>query len=157
MELDWSDGPSRTSLSPNEQDTRVLPLHERLPAEVLIVGGGSSRSYPRLHRGEVGLDVAVHAAPDVYGTILEAPFPERTFRRVVFQWLPVALCWNASALRDALRLLREGGELRIETSRNAIPWDVEDLLAECGFSHVKIVPLGRSDLPHGVAVTALRV
>ncbi len=156
MELDRSDGPLRTTLRQEERGTVLLPLHARLPADVLIVGGGSHESYPRLHRGEISLDIAIHARPDVFGSIGEAPFPDCTFRTVVFQWLPTALWRDAAVLREACRILRAGGELRIETSRSALPWDVEELLASCGFREVHVLPLGRSDLPHGVAVTAVR-
>ncbi|MGC8461016.1 MAG: class I SAM-dependent methyltransferase [Candidatus Dormibacteria bacterium] len=156
MELDTTDGPLRTSLHPDEQGTQILPLKDRLPASVLIVGGGSHESYPRLHRGEISLDIAVHARPDVYGTITGAPFRDKTFARIIFQWLPTALWRTSSVLQEARRILRKGGELRIETSANAVPWDLVDLLEECGFSEVRVVSLGRSDLPHGVAVIALR-
>ena len=105
----------------------------------LVVGGGRACGFPRLKAGDLALNRDPEAMPDLVGDVAWAPLASGVFEEVCFEKLPFAAFTgdNRRAIKEAVRVLRPGGRLIVETGWAVPGAEVRAAMRQAGLRYVK--------------------
>lgn len=121
----------------------------------LVVGGGDAPGCPHHGASCVTLNVSAGGAPAVLGDIRQAPFPDRSFDRILFERVPFDLLLDGRSLTEARRLVRAGGFVHLVTGEAVPIGRLLTMVAVAGFGRVSFRSRGELVCHKAPATAAL--
>ncbi len=131
--------PNRHGLRRNEHRKRAGGVDLRL-----VVGGGRRQDFPKLKSNDVSLNIAARTQPHVQGDIARAPFADRAFFEVFFEFVDHGAFTgkNLGAVAESARVLQPGRRLIIHTGRGVNLAEVTAAMRAAGFKFIRVTNRG---------------
>jgi hypothetical protein len=110
----------------------------------LVVGGGWCPDFPKLKTYDASLNTAARTKPHVQGDIARAPFADRVFSEVYFEFVDHGAFTgqNLGALAESARVLQLGRRLIIHTGRGVNVAEVKTVMRAVGFRYIRVTNKG---------------
>lgn len=105
----------------------------------LVIGGGRAEGMPRPKDGDVAINIDMADGPHVQADAYRLPFKDQALPEVYFEAVPFTAFTGEkiAALKEAARVLKEGGRLVIDTGRAAPEAEIVAALEAAGLKVVE--------------------